>query len=90
RNIDAEKVLGYLASLPGVEAVHDLHIWPMSTSETAMTAHLVLPNGHPGKGFLADVQKEMKTQFSIHHITIQVELEDEEADLCQIDCCRGS
>jgi len=86
RDIDVEEVLEYLASLPDVEAVHDLHIWPMSTSETAMTAHLVLPLGHPGKGFLAKVQKEMKSRFSIHHITIQIELEDEEADVCQIDC----
>lgn len=86
RDIDLEEVLDYLGSLPGVQAVHDLHVWPMSTSETAMTAHLVLPDGHPGRGFLADVQKEVKARFSIHHITIQIELEDEEAELCQIDC----
>lgn len=86
RDIDVEEVMAYLASLPGVQAVHDLHIWPMSTSETAMTAHLVLPEGHPGKGFLVTVQKELNTRFSIHHITIQIELEDEEADLCQTDC----
>ncbi|MFT6008722.1 MAG: cobalt-zinc-cadmium efflux system protein, partial [Parasphingorhabdus sp.] len=43
RNIDVEEVHAYLASLPGVQTVHDLHIWPMSTSETALTAHLVLP-----------------------------------------------
>ncbi|MEO9617224.1 MAG: cation diffusion facilitator family transporter [Parasphingorhabdus sp.] len=86
RDIELEEVLDYLGSLPGVQAVHDLHVWPMSTSETAMTAHLVLPDGHPGRGFLADVQKEVKARFSIHHITIQIELEDEEAELCQIDC----
>lgn len=86
RDIDVEEVLRYLETLPGVEAVHDLHIWPMSTSETAMTGHLVLPRGHPGKGFLAEVQREMKARFSIHHVTIQIELEDEEADLCEIDC----
>ena len=86
RDIDAEKVLETLSSLPGVETVHDLHIWPMSTSETAMTAHLVIPGGHPGKSFLSDVQKSMKSQFAIHHITIQIELEDEEADICQTDC----
>ncbi|WP_373489770.1 cation diffusion facilitator family transporter [Parasphingorhabdus sp.] len=86
RNIDLEEVMAYLASLPGVKAVHDLHIWPMSTSETAMTAHLVVPAGHPGKGFLAAVQKEMKSRFAIHHVTIQIELEDEEADLCHTDC----
>lgn len=86
RDIDVEAVLEALSSLPGVETVHDLHIWPMSTSETAMTAHLVIPGGHPGKGFLADVQASMKERFAIHHITIQIELEDEEADLCQTDC----
>ena len=86
RNIDVEEVHAYLASLPGVQTVHDLHIWPMSTSETALTAHLVLPAGHPGKGFLATIQKEMITLFSIHHTTIQIELENEEADLCQINC----
>jgi len=86
RGIDAEEVLAALSEFPGVETVHDLHIWPMSTSENAMTAHLVVPAGHPGKGFLADVQNEMKKRFSIHHITIQIELEDEEADICQTDC----
>lgn len=86
RDIDVEAVLEDLSSLPGVETVHDLHIWPMSTSETAMTAHLVIPGGHPGKRFLADVQASMKERFAIHHITIQIELEDEEADVCQTDC----
>lgn len=86
RDIDVESVLEYLGSLPGVEAVHDLHIWPMSTSETAMTAHLVIPRGHPGKDFLFEVQKQLKVRFSIHHITIQIELEDEEAGSCQVDC----
>jgi cobalt-zinc-cadmium efflux system protein len=90
RNIDVEEVLAYLSALPGVETVHDLHIWPMSTSETAMTAHLVLPEGHPGKGFIATVQKEMRRQFAIHHITIQIELEDEEAEFCSTDCGRQS
>ncbi len=86
RDIDVEEVFDALSDFPGVETVHDLHIWPMSTSETAMTAHLVIPGGHPGKGFLADVQASMKKRFAIHHITIQIELEDEEADLCQTDC----
>lgn len=88
RNIDVEKVQAYLASLPGVQAVHDLHIWPMSTSETALTAHLVLPDGHPGKGFLFEVQKQMIARFAIHHTTIQIELEDEEEILCRTDCGR--
>lgn len=90
RDIDVEEVLAVLSAFPGVEAVHDLHIWPMSTSETAMTAHLVIPGGHPGKGFLADVQKEMKSRFAIHHITVQIELEDEEAGQCETDCQSSS
>lgn len=85
-DIDADEVLAFLGKLPGVATVHDLHIWPMSTSETAMTAHLVIPGGHPGKGFLASVQKAMQTEFSIHHTTVQIELEDEEADACHTDC----
>ncbi|WP_108812536.1 cation diffusion facilitator family transporter [Sphingorhabdus sp. Alg231-15] len=86
RDIDVEEVLEALSEFPGVETVHDLHIWPMSTSETAMTAHLVIPSGHPGKDFLANVQKSMKDRFAIHHMTIQIELEDEEAGFCQTDC----
>jgi len=86
RNIDAEEVQACLASLPGVQAVHDLHIWPMSTSETAMTAHLVVPDGHPGKGFLSEVHRQMIERFAIHHSTIQIELEDEEEILCRTDC----
>jgi cobalt-zinc-cadmium efflux system protein len=85
RNIDVEKVQSYLASLPGVQAIHDLHIWPMSTSETAMTAHLLLPEGHPGKGFLGEIQKQMMHRFSIHHTTIQIEVDDGEEG-CRTDC----
>ncbi len=86
RDINLDDVHQYLLDLSGVQAVHDLHIWPMSTSENAMTAHLVMPEGHPGKNFLTDVQKSMKGHFSIHHITIQIELEDEEAENCQTNC----
>lgn len=86
RDIDIDDVQEYLSGLSGVDAVHDLHIWPMSTSETAMTAHLVMPGGHPGKNFLFDVQKTVKKSFSIHHITIQIELEDEEVENCQSNC----
>ncbi|WP_106640418.1 cation diffusion facilitator family transporter [Allosphingosinicella vermicomposti] len=63
-----------LSRLPGVAAVHDLHIWPMSTTETVMTAHLVMPGGHPGDAFLHDVQHVMEDRFGIHHVTLQIEL----------------
>lgn len=86
RDIDLNEVHEKLLNLQGVQAVHDLHIWPMSTSENAMTAHLVMPGGHPGKDFLTEVQNLVKNSFPIHHITVQIELEDEEAESCTTDC----
>ena len=59
RGISESAVRGYLTGLPGVEAVHDLHIWPMSTTETALTAHLVMPGGHPGDAFLREIAEEL-------------------------------
>ncbi len=50
--IEPAKVEQALAALPGVARVHDLHIWPMSTTEAALTCHFVMPAGHPGDGFL--------------------------------------
>jgi cobalt-zinc-cadmium efflux system protein len=71
--IDEAEVRTYLAALPGVAAVHDLHIWPMSTTETALTAHLVMPEGPPGDAFLHDVAHELEHSFHIGHATVQVE-----------------
>jgi cobalt-zinc-cadmium efflux system protein len=75
KGVCEKSVRSYLASLPGVSAVHDLHIWPMSTTETALTAHLVMPTGHPGDGFLHDVTHELAHHHRIGHATIQVERE---------------
>ncbi len=72
-SIDERAVRSCLAELPGVAAVHDLHIWPMSTTETALTAHLVMPAGHPGDAFLHDVAHELEERFKIGHATVQVE-----------------
>ncbi|RZK97026.1 MAG: cation transporter [Methylobacterium sp.] len=71
--IDPTAVRAHLEGLPGVTAVHDLHIWPMSTTETALTAHLVIPAGHPGDGFLMEAAHGMKDGFGIGHVTLQVE-----------------
>jgi len=71
--IDEGAVRNYLAGLPGVAAVHDLHIWPMSTTETALTAHLVIPADHPGDAFLADLAQGLEHRFHIGHTTVQVE-----------------
>jgi cobalt-zinc-cadmium efflux system protein len=56
-----------------VAALHDLHIWPISTTETALTAHLVMPGGHPGDAFLHDLAQDLEHHFAIGHATIQIE-----------------
>ncbi len=72
--IDADAVERTLTGLPGVARVHDLHIWPMSTTEAALTAHLVMPGGHPGDAFLIDLQHRLAHDFRIDHTTVQIEL----------------
>lgn len=64
----------FLRQLPGVSAIHDLHVWPMSTTENALTCHCVMLGGHPGDVFLIEVAHELKTQFKIDHATIQIEV----------------
>ncbi|HSN20471.1 MAG TPA: cation diffusion facilitator family transporter [Usitatibacter sp.] len=71
--VDPVAVRGHLAGLPGVAEIHDLHIWGMSTTETALTVHLVMPGGHPGDDFLCRVCDEMHDRFGIGHSTLQVE-----------------
>lgn len=71
--IDAGEVRGFLADQPGVAAVHHLHIWPMSTTETALTTHLVMPAGYPGDAFLHDIAHGLEHRFGIGHATMQVE-----------------
>ncbi|RYE01328.1 MAG: cation transporter [Sphingomonadales bacterium] len=74
--IDAGAVERTLSGLPGVTRVHDLHIWPMSTTEAALTAHLVMPEGHPGDAFLIDLQHRLAHDHGIDHVTVQIELGD--------------
>lgn len=74
--IDPVAVRRCLAALPGVSALHDLHIWPMSTTETALTCHLVMPGGHPGDAFLGEVGETLRHDFSIVHATLQIEVGD--------------
>jgi cobalt-zinc-cadmium efflux system protein len=72
--IDPAAVRTYLAGLPGVASIHDLHIWPMSTTETALTAHLVTPAGNPGDAFLIETCHQLSHRFGIGHATLQIEL----------------
>ena len=71
--IDPARVRDYLRAQPGVTALHDLHIWAMSTTETALTCHLVMPAGYPGDAALACIAQDLKQRFAIGHSTIQVE-----------------
>ncbi|CAN5450816.1 cation diffusion facilitator family transporter [soil metagenome] len=75
-SIETREVRAFLEKLPCVTEVHDLHIWGMSTTENAMTAHLVCTGGHPGDAFLRETAQEVEHEFSIHHVTLQVELGD--------------
>lgn len=74
KNIDIDQVHDYLLSKEGVTDVHDLHVWAMSTTQVALTTHLVIPEGNTDK-FIADLQQELQTKFGIGHSTFQVEKE---------------
>jgi cobalt-zinc-cadmium efflux system protein len=72
KNIDVEKVRRFIESKNGVENLHDLHIWAMSTTQAALTAHLVMPDGSDDQ-FISTLQTELKEKFSIEHTTFQIE-----------------
>jgi cobalt-zinc-cadmium efflux system protein len=76
RGIALSDVRDYLGALDGVAEVHDLHIWAMSTNETALTAHLVRPDG-TDDAFLHRVCEELSHRFNIHHATLQIEASGE-------------
>jgi cobalt-zinc-cadmium efflux system protein len=74
--IDPTEIEHFLRGRDGVEDIHDLHVWPMSTTETALTAHLVVPAGYPGDQFVADIAESLRKAFAIDHATIQIEVDD--------------
>src|SRR5690349_9614195 len=74
--VDAAAVRAHLLALPGVAGLHDLHIWGMSTTETALTCHLIMPDGHPGDAVLSAMTQQLHQRFGIEHATIQIELAD--------------
>lgn len=71
-NIDPVAVRDYLEHRPGVTEVCDLHIWPMSTTEVALSCHLVIPSGYPGDAFLVEASHQLNDRFHIQHVTIQI------------------
>lgn len=73
-SVDLKAVRSYLLSLPGVEDIHDLHVWAMSTSDIALTAHLVMPGGHPGDAYFHEIERALHDRYEITHSTIQIDL----------------
>ncbi len=72
-SIDITQVKTHLSQQAGVAQVHDLHIWAMSTTSIALSAHLLMPGGHPGDDFLHTLHKGLQQHFGIDHATIQIE-----------------
>ncbi|WP_295442280.1 cation diffusion facilitator family transporter [uncultured Thiodictyon sp.] len=72
-NIDVPAIDAYLRQCPGVIDIHDLHIWGMSTTESALTVHLVMPAGYPGDDVMDDIMQTLKERFRINHSTLQFE-----------------
>lgn len=77
--VELGAVRSFLADRPGVAAIHDLHVWPISTTETAMTCHLVMPAGHPGDDFLLEAARVLKERYKIGHATLQIEIDENNA-----------
>lgn len=84
--IDPAAVGAYLRGRPGVADLHDLHIWSMSTTDIALTAHLVMAERHPGNAFLNTAATELKARFGIAHATLQIEEAGGPACILAGDC----
>ena len=72
-HLNSAPITDFLVAQAGVSGVHDLHVWALSTTEVALTAHLVMPQGHPGDAYLDELGHALRDEFSIHHATFQVE-----------------
>lgn len=75
-SINIEEVKAFLFTLSGVSQISDLHIWPLSTTETALSVRLIIPDGHPGDQFLRETQQALQEKFGIDRATIQIEIAD--------------
>lgn len=84
KGISVKQVENHLKQVPGVSEIHDLHIWAMSTTETALTVHLVMPDQDPGDYFLKEICSELYEKFGIEHSTIQIEKDAQGAN-CSVD-----
>ena len=83
-NIDIAEIKRYLLGLDNVSDIHDLHVWPLSTTEVALTVHLVITDEVLSNIFLREVQQYLHDQFGIEHSTIQVECKNMD-NVCMLD-----
>ncbi|WP_144111809.1 cation diffusion facilitator family transporter [Paraburkholderia sp. BCC1886] len=72
--VDLQHIRAWLADQPGVADVHDLHVWALSTTGNALSAHLVMPGGHPGDESLDRIVLVLRERFSMQHATLQIDL----------------
>jgi cobalt-zinc-cadmium efflux system protein len=87
RNLDPQKIRKWLSAQPGVEGMHDLHIWPISTTKTALTAHLLMPEPPANDDFLHEITHELQEKFKISHVTFQIERGNGNHPCMQSNCC---
>ncbi|MFD2578269.1 cation diffusion facilitator family transporter [Novosphingobium colocasiae] len=86
--IDSRAVRDFLTARPGVTALHDLHIWPMSTTETALTVHLVMDGAPIAHDFLSTLADDLDHRFGIGHATVQIETAS--GAPCALECLEGA
>ena len=87
RDLDPKKVREWLLQQPGVEAMHDLHIWPISTTDTALTVHLLMPEPPTGDAYLHELAGRLNERFGISHATFQLERGDHDYPCVQSENC---
>lgn len=85
-SVDLEKLNAVISKHKELIGVHDLHIWPISTTETALSVHLVVTKEAFQETFVREIEKEIKTRFPISHVTIQIELPSLKSN-CETNCC---
>ena len=85
--LNPDEIAAFLRGCRGVERIHDLHVWPMSTTETALTVHLLIPAGYPGDAFTAEIAAALKKRFGVGHVTIQIETDP--AMVCELEVGRA-
>lgn len=84
--VNIAMVRDFVLAWPQVSGVHDLHVWPTSTTNNAMTVHVVTADGYPGDDFIEHLSQAISEKFGIGHITVQLEVD---ANLCTTDCSKG-